>query len=82
MTKGKVKNKDIGTILDYLDREIEIFRQRNNKYPKLILMNKETKDKIFVELDLIEMNDSWRDNKDNYRGILIEIKLNIFIELI
>jgi preprotein translocase subunit Sec63 len=73
----------MGILLDYLDREIELFRQKNNDYPNLILMNKETKDKIFAELDLtgIKNNNSWYDIKDNYRGIKIKIKEDTFIKL-
>jgi hypothetical protein len=80
MTKNKAKNEGMGTLLDYLDQKIDIFYQKNNDYPKLILMNKETKDKIFEALEYIPEN-FWRDNKDNYRGIEIKIKKDIFIEL-
>jgi hypothetical protein len=38
-------------ILNYLDDKIEKFRQTNNDYPKLILMNKETKDKLITEIE-------------------------------
>jgi hypothetical protein len=70
-------------ILNYLDNEIEKFRQANNDYPKLILMSKETKDKLFAELELEPIMDNcWFDTKNNYRGIPIEIKKDIFIELI
>jgi len=82
MTKIKAGNKGIGTILDYLDDSINGFYQKNNNYPKLILMSKETKDKLFTELELEPiMDNSWFDTKNNYRGIPIEIKKNIFIEL-
>ena len=82
MTKNKAKNEGMGTLLSYLDDEIEKFNQRTNIYPKIIFMSKETKTKLFAELNLInEMNDNWYDRKDNYRGILIEIKQDVFIEL-
>ena len=83
MNKNKVKNKGIGTLLGYLDREIEIFRQKNNDYPIKIIMSKETKDNIFTELDnhspTIDM--CWKDKKDNYRGIKIEIRDVDFLKL-
>jgi len=71
-------------ILNYLDNEIEKFRQTNNDYPKSILMSKETKDKLIAEINKdkeLEENGSWQNLKDNYKGILIKIKQGIFIEL-
>jgi hypothetical protein len=70
-------------LLDYLDEMINGYYQKNNTYPTRIIMNKETKDKIFIELGLEpEIDNSWKDSKDNYRGIEIEIKKDIaFIEL-
>lgn len=61
-------------ILSYLDNQIELFKQKNNKYPIKIIMSKETKDKIFTELDatMIDIKGSWGDFRDNYRGIEIE----------
>jgi len=71
-------------LLNYLDTEIEKFRQTNNDYPKLILMSKETKDKLIAEINKdkeLEENGSWENKKDNYKGISIKIKQNTFIEL-
>jgi hypothetical protein len=69
-------------ILTYLDTQIEIFYQKNNNYPLKILMSKETKDKLFAELENdVDISLSWADKKDNYRGIFIEIKEGILIEL-
>lgn len=60
-------------VLDYLDREIEYFKQKNNNYPAKIIMNKETKDKLFAEIEKENfITNSWKDRQDNYRGILIE----------
>jgi len=75
MMKSKAKNDSIGTLLGYLDNQIELFRQKNNNYPSKIIMNKETRDKIFTELDatMIDIKGSWRDYGNNYRGIKIEI---------
>ena len=75
MMKSKAKNDSIGTLLGYLDNQIELFRQKNNNYPSKIIMNKETRDKIFAELDatMIDIKGSWRDYGNNYRGIKIEI---------
>ena len=71
-------------ILNYLDNEIEKFRQTNDDYPKLILMSKETKDKLIAEINKDkepEENGSWQSLPDNYKGIPIKIKKGIFIEL-
>jgi hypothetical protein len=69
-------------ILAYLDSQIETFKVIKDKYPSKILMSKEVKDKIFAELNLISAMDlSWKEKQDNYRGIEILIKENIFIEL-
>jgi len=71
-------------ILNYLDNEIEKFRQTNDDYPKLILMSKETKDKLIAEINKdkeLEENGSWQNITDNYKGISIKIKQGIFIEL-
>jgi len=82
MTKIKAGNKGMGTMLDCLDSQINGYYQKNNNYPNLILMNKETKDKLFTELELEPiMDNSWYNTKNNYRGIPIEIKKDIFIEL-
>lgn len=69
-------------ILNYLDNQINIFRLKNNNYPKVILMKKEIKDKIFEALDNdVVMDLCWKDRKDNYRGILIEIRDIDFLKL-
>ena len=71
-------------LLTYLDIEIENFRINKGDYPKLILMNKETKDKLITEIEKNkepEENGSWENIRDNYKGIPIKIKENIFIEL-
>jgi hypothetical protein len=71
-------------ILNYLDNEIEKFRQTNNDYPKLILMSKETKDKLIAEIKKDKEpkeNGSWQSLPDNYKGISIKIKQGIFIEI-
>jgi hypothetical protein len=74
MTKNKTKKGGIGSLLGYLDNQIELFRQKNNNYPFKIIMNKETRDKIFTELENdIDISLSWKDKKNNYRGIKIEI---------
>lgn len=71
------------SILAILDNQINGFYQNNNDYPKLILMSKETKDKVFNELLLeSDTKDSWVDKKDNYRGIEIKVKKDTFLELI
>jgi len=82
MTKNKAKNKDIGTLIDYLEEEIERFKKKNNSWPGKIILNKETKDKLFTELELEpNIQGSWFDRKDNFRGIPIEIKKDVYIEL-
>jgi hypothetical protein len=69
-------------ILALLDKQIEGFLQSKGDYPSKLLMKKETKDKLFAELEKEpEMTDSWYDRKDNYRGFLIEIKDIDFIKL-
>jgi hypothetical protein len=69
-------------LLNYLDQEIELYRQKNNNYPKKIIMSKETKDKLFAELgNDVDISLSWTNKKDNYRGIPVEIKKDIFLEL-
>jgi len=69
-------------ILKYLDNQLEIFNRKNNCYPSKIIMNKETKDKLFAEL-LLEptLDNCWFDKKDNYRNILIEIRDIDFLKL-
>jgi len=72
-------------ILNYLDNEIEKFRQTNNDYPKSILMSKETKDKLIAEINKDkepEENGSWQNHKIfNYKGIPVKINKNIFLKL-
>lgn len=69
-------------ILKLLDSQINGYYQNKKDYPSKITMSKETKDKIFKELELEPIMDlSWNDKKNNYRGIEIEIKENTFIEL-
>jgi len=74
MRQKQVKNKVIRTLLDLLDESIEGFYQRTRNYPVKIIMNKTIKDKLFSELELEpKLDNSWRDTRDNYRGIKIEI---------
>ena len=71
-------------LLNYLDNQIELFWQKNEDYPKEILMNKETKSKLWAELkDGKEKkeNNSWQNQKNNYRGIPVKIKKDVFLEL-
>jgi hypothetical protein len=74
MTKNKAKNRGMGTLLEYLDREIENFRKKTGNYPKKIILSEPGKKKIFSELELEPTIDNcWKDKQDNYRGIKIEI---------
>ena len=71
-------------ILNYLDDKIEKFRQTNNDYPKLILMNKETKDKLIAEIEKNKEpkeNGSWQNIKNNYKGIPVKISKIQFLKL-
>lgn len=69
-------------ILTILDQQINAYYQKKEKYPSYILISKEGKDKIFAELNLeLGMDGSWKDKKDNYKGIEIKIKEDTFIEL-
>jgi len=80
--KGILEGIRQDKLLDYLDNQIELFRQKNNDYPKLILMSKETKDKLFTELELEPvLNNCWYDKKDNYKNIPIEIRDIDFLKL-
>jgi hypothetical protein len=82
MTKNKAKNKDVGTLLTYLDERIEQFYQANKNYPTLIIVSKEVHDKIFEELALeTDLSNSWYDKKDNYKNIKIKIQKVEGIEL-
>jgi hypothetical protein len=74
MTKNKAKNEVMGTLLGYLDREINNYYQRTGSYPKKIIMSPGSKEKLFTELLLEpDLTLSWFDKQDNYRGIKIEI---------
>ena len=71
-------------LLTYLDIEIENFRINKGDYPKLILMNKETKDKLLAELELekeAQENGSWENIKNNYKGIPVKISKIQFLKL-
>jgi spore coat polysaccharide biosynthesis protein SpsF (cytidylyltransferase family) len=68
-------------ILNLLDEKINGYFQKNNDYPAEIIMDKGTKDKIFEELNLIALDNSWKEKNDNYKGIKIVIKKGIFLEL-
>jgi hypothetical protein len=69
-------------ILTLLDDKINGYYQNNGNYPTKIIMDKETKDKIFTELELEPTLDNcWKEKEDNYRGIKIVIKKDIFLEL-
>jgi len=70
------------TILDELDQKIEKFKQVSGNYPIKIITDKKSYDKIFEYLILIPITkDSWAEGKNNYRGILIEIKEDNFLKL-
>jgi hypothetical protein len=61
-------------ILNYLDKELENFKQKTGSYPTKIIMNIETKKKIFDSLESgIDIKGSWVDKQDNYRGIKLKI---------
>lgn len=69
-------------LLTYLDHLINDYYQNNNVWPGKIILSQETKDKIFEALDLETLDNSWKDKRDNYKGIPIEIKKDItLIEL-
>jgi len=69
-------------ILSYLDEQIEGFKQKKEDYPSKIIVSKQVYDKIFSELELEpQMDCSWKDGKDNYRGIILEIKDIEFLKL-
>ena len=69
-------------ILNYLDDTINAYYQSKKDYPKSLFMSQDTKDKVFAELNLIiDLTDSWYERKDNYKGIPIHIKPDIFIEI-
>ena len=74
MTKNKAKNKDIESLLGYLDEKINGYYQKTGNYPKKIIMSPGGRTKLFFELELEPpLDNSWKDTKDNYRGIKIEI---------
>ena len=69
-------------ILAILDQTINGYYQSKGNYPSKILMSKETKEKIDKALELEpDLSDSWKDTTNNYKGIIIEIKENVFIEM-
>jgi hypothetical protein len=70
-------------LLDHLDQKINGYYEKKEEYPKAILMSKDTKDKLFIELKETppDIDNCWIDKRDNYRGLKIEIKEDIFIEL-
>jgi hypothetical protein len=71
------------SILKLLDEKIQRYYQNKEDYPAEIIMSKETRDKLFAEINLSEIknNNSWYDKKDNYRGIKIKIKKGILFDL-
>lgn len=71
------------SILKFLDEKIEGYYQGKGNYPSTIFISKETEKKINAELNLETGLDlSWKENKlNNYKGIKIEIKEGILIEL-
>ena len=72
------------SILKFLDEKIEGYYQKTGNYPSTIMISKEAEKKISAELNLETGLDlSWKENKlSNYKGIKIEIKEGILIELI
>jgi len=74
MTKNKAGNEGIGSLLGYLDKQINGYYQKIRNYPKKIIMSPGSKEKLFTELLLEpDLTLSWFDKQDNYRGIKIEI---------
>jgi len=63
-------------ILTYLDNLIETFYQKYNTYPSIIILNKNTKDKIFQEIEneINNYDNCWVDKKDTYKGIPLKIE--------
>ena len=80
MKKRQVKPLKQG-ILDHLDDRIRVFKEKTGEYPSKIFCDLKTHKKLFEELKIIDITESWIDKEDNYRGILLEIKRDIFIEL-
>ena len=78
---GKNKGDKQVKLLDYLDEIINTYYQKNNVWPGRIILNKETKEKIFTELEEMDLTNSWVDKQDNYKGISLYIKKDVFIEL-
>jgi len=77
----KIKGNKQVKLLDYLDEIINTYYQKNNVWPGRIILNKETKEKIFTELEEMDLTNSWVDKQDNYKGISLYIKKDVFIEL-
>jgi hypothetical protein len=74
MTKKQGKNRGIESLLGYLDEQINGYYQKTGNYPIKLIISKETRDKIFAELNLEPTLDNcWFNKKDNYRNIKIEI---------
>ena len=70
------------TILDELDSKIEKFRQVSGTYPAKIITDKKSHDKIWEQILLQpDISTSWAENKENYRGIALEIKEDNFLKL-
>jgi hypothetical protein len=62
------------SILEYLDKMINGYYQKNNLWPGKIIINQTIRDKIFAELELEpDLSNSWYDKKDNYKNIPIKI---------
>jgi len=74
MTKNKAKNRGIDSLLDYLDQQINGYYQKTGNYPQKIILSNLGHAKLFSELELEPILDNcWKNKKDNYKGILIEI---------
>jgi hypothetical protein len=66
----------MGSLLGYLDQQINGYYKKTGNYPKKIIMCPGSKQKLFSELELEPTLDNcWFDKKEllNYRGIKIEI---------
>ena len=77
---GKNKRDKQVKLLDYLDEMLNTYYKNNNVWPGRIILNKETKEKIFIELEKMDLTNCWKDKQDNYRGISLYIKKDVFIE--
>jgi hypothetical protein len=72
LTKNKAKNRDIVTFLEYLDQQINGYYQKTGNNPTKIILSASGRKKLFSELELETLDNSWRNKKDNYRGIKIQ----------